>query len=349
MEISAGILAGGKSRRFGKNKVLAKLGDKTFLDIVAKELSGFRETIISVDSYEKYRNFPYTFIEDENKDIGPIEGIRQIIMKSKTFYTFICAADMPCIKKGVAEYLAEFISSDYDCYIITSSDGIHALCGLYSKKTVSVFEESIKEGNYRILDSLDRLRTKYVPLEYSCFSNEVVKNINTLEDYNKLRSPFIFCVSGVKNSGKTTLIIELIKELRKKFSKIAVIKHDGHEFEIDHESTDTGKFLKLGLDKVFIFSGTKYAGIVQKKNTSIEEIIEKIDNVEVIIIEGMKYSKYPKIEIIRNGISQKPVCSSESLIAIVSDLKKISVSNTKIIPLSDIREISETIINYFQI
>lgn len=349
MEISIGILAGGKSSRFGKNKVLAKFGNKTFLDIIVKELIGFNETIISVDSYEKYKEFPYTFIEDENKNIGPIEGIRQILMNSKTLYTFICAADMPHIKREAVEYLAEFISSDYDCYIMSSSDGIHPLCGIYSKKALVVLEESIKMGNYKVIDTLNKLRTKYIKIENSCFSNGILKNVNTLEDYNRLRHPFIFCVSGVKNSGKTTLIIELVKEFKKKFSKIAVIKHDGHDFEIDNDGTDTGKFLKLGLSEVFIFSRTKYAGIIQKENISIEEIIGKIGNVEMIIIEGMKYSKYPKIEIIRNGISNSPVCSSGNLIAIASDLENISINNTKIIPLSDINKIADTIINYFQI
>ena len=43
--------------------------------------------------------------------------------------------------------------------------------------------------------------------------------------------PLIIAISGVKNSGKTTMIEKLIPKLINKGIKVETIKHDGHDFE----------------------------------------------------------------------------------------------------------------------
>lgn len=95
MKLSVGILAGGKSSRMGQDKVLLKLKQKSFLDILINEFSDFDELIISLDYLNRYKELSCKKVEDSIKDIGPIEGIRQILKESKNKYNFICAADMP--------------------------------------------------------------------------------------------------------------------------------------------------------------------------------------------------------------------------------------------------------------
>ena len=351
MDISIGILAGGKSSRMGKDKAFLTVNQKTFLTTIADELSVFKEVLVSVESRERFSHLPYTFVEDREKGIGPVEGIRQIVSESKSFYTFICAVDMIFIKKEIVNYMMQFLSSDYDCYVISSENGLHPLCAIYSKNTLKLLEESINDGKYKLIDIASKLKTKYIQLKYSNFPEKILTNINTVKDYEKVKYPLVFCISGLKNSGKTTLIVKLIEIFKLKFSKIAVIKHDGHDFTIDNEDTDTNRFMKSGVSQVSIFSNYKYASIVKKPNVSVEEIISKIEkDTELIIIEGMKHSKYPKIEIIREEISKKSICEKENLIAIATDTKITSLNKElKFIPLSDTAKIAEIIMNYFQI
>jgi molybdopterin-guanine dinucleotide biosynthesis protein len=347
MEISIGILAGGKSTRFGQNKAFVKLGSKTFLEIITGELSGFEDIIVSVASKKEFKSVPYVLAEDFYKETGPVEGIRQVLREARNFYSFICATDMPFIKKEIVEYIKQFISSDYDCYVITTGDKIHPLCGIYSKNILDVLEESIKNKDYKLLNMLDKVRTKYIPLEYSCFSENLIRNINTREQYKKAAAPCIFCVSGIKNSGKTTLIKKLLEILKKDFSEIAVIKHDGHDFEIDHKGTDTYEFFLSGADQVSIFSKTKFAQVIRKQDMKIEEIIAKTDGAEIIIIEGLKYGPYPKIEIIREEVCNESVCDPDTLIAIATNNRKILDNNKKALQLSNIEDICKAVLEYF--
>lgn len=48
------------------------------------------------------------------------------------------------------------------------------------------------------------------------------------------KKPFIFAISGCKNSGKTTLITKLIPKFCEKGYKVVTIKHDGQDFNADN-------------------------------------------------------------------------------------------------------------------
>ena len=61
-----------------------------------------------------------------------------------------------------------------------------------------------------------------------------------MSEMKEQKGQLILAVSGVKNSGKTTLIASLLSKLKQKGLKAAVIKHDGHEFEADIPG-DSGK------------------------------------------------------------------------------------------------------------
>lgn len=323
--ISVGILCGGKSTRMGQDKALLQLNGERFLTRICKELDSFSQVLVSVaksGDYSDILDSKCQVVCDEHREIGPIEGIYQVLSHADSEYVFVCAGDMPFIKKELVEYMSEFISSDYDCYVLADEDHVHPLCAIYSKAMLPVIEKLISEGQYRLVNILNSVRTKYIKLESTCFDKKIVKNINTKDEYIQISTPFVFCVSGVKDSGKTGLIIKLINEfIREKYS-VAVIKHDGHEYDMDYPGTDTYRFSEAGAITSVIFSDTKYS-INGKHDLKPQEITDRlIENIEadVIILEGQKHSHYPKIEVVREAISQRSVCDPDTLICIATDV-----------------------------
>ena len=133
------------------------------------------------------------------------------------------------------------------------------------------------------------------------------------------KKQFILAVSGVKNSGKTTVITKLLPELKKRGLQVAVIKHDGHDFEPDVPGTDSWKYAKAGADGTCVFSAGKYMVIKYAPAPSVEELIKTFPGAELILLEGFKYSEYPKIEVIRKGNSARLVCDPKNLLGIVTD------------------------------
>lgn len=135
-----------------------------------------------------------------------------------------------------------------------------------------------------------------------------------------LKQPYILAVSGVKNSGKTTLITKLLPLLGKQGIKTAVIKHDGHEFEADVPGTDTYRQLQAGAYATAVFSAGKYMLVKQKPGVSEKELMGFFPEADLILLEGFKGSAYPKIEVIRKENSKESVCCQEGLLAIATDL-----------------------------
>ena len=78
-------------------------------------------------------------------------------------------------------------------------------------------------------------------------------------------SPAVVAVSGVKNSGKTTLIAAMLPHLTAAGLKVATVKHDGHSFQADPEGTDTGIHMEAGAWGTAIFDGEKYKVVRRAK------------------------------------------------------------------------------------
>lgn len=146
----------------------------------------------------------------------------------------------------------------------------------------------------------------------------------------------IIAISGLKNTGKTTLIERLIPVLTERGLSVATIKHDGHRFEADRPGTDSHRHLSAGAMGSAVYDGEKFQLI---KKVPIEEttLISMFPEADLILLEGFKGSDWPKIEVIRRSVSQAPACGEKSLLAVVTDLPGLPVS----VPVFGPEEVNE--------
>lgn len=106
--------------------------------------------------------------------------------------------------------------------------------------------------------------------------------------------PFVYCISGYKNSGKTTTVTRLIPVLKEKGYKVAVIKHDGHDFEADVEGTDSWRHKEAGAYGTAVFSDHRFLVTKECEGITEAELMKLFPEADIILIEGLKNSDYPK-------------------------------------------------------
>lgn len=116
----------------------------------------------------------------------------------------------------------------------------------------------------------------------------------------------IISVVGKSNTGKTTLLEKLIPELNRRGYRIGVIKHDAHDFEIDHEGKDTWRLTRAGAETVVISAAKKLAMIrtagPEPLPATLDELASRLFfGMDLIITEGYKRESKPKIEVTRTG------------------------------------------------
>ncbi|EGT3602140.1 TPA: molybdopterin-guanine dinucleotide biosynthesis protein B [Clostridium perfringens] len=151
-------------------------------------------------------------------------------------------------------------------------------------------------------------------------------------------------VASCSNTGKTVLIEGLIKELKNRGYTVATIKHDVHGFDIDKEGKDTWRHRKAGAEAVIISSKERMALIREvQEEVPLEELIKQVEDFDFIIIEGYKKSKYRKLEVYRQGISNKIITPKEKLIGVASDVS-LSLEGIRVVDLNNYEEIANLVI-----
>ncbi|PMP63311.1 molybdopterin-guanine dinucleotide biosynthesis protein B, partial [Desulfurella multipotens] len=119
---------------------------------------------------------------------------------------------------------------------------------------------------------------------------------------------YVLGVIGHSNAGKTTLIEHIIAELKKENKLIGAIKHDVHDFEIDHKGKDTYRLKSAGASCVAISSQNKWALIQDvDKEKALKEVLSFFDYCDYVFVEGYKLEDIPKIEVYRSEFSYTPL------------------------------------------
>lgn len=156
------VLAGGKSSRFGSNKIFFKIGGSTMLEWVLRAAfnSNANEIILSVKSAElnisKEFNSKLKIVSDEIDDYSPLVGIMSAARAASNEDIIVIPADSPLVTSNFLNLLHKYLEQiNVDGVIPIWKDGkIEAIHAAYKKSEVLLASEkliSIKDYRVRAL------------------------------------------------------------------------------------------------------------------------------------------------------------------------------------------------------
>jgi len=182
MQITAIILAGGKSKRMGTDKALLELGGISLLEKVISVCEAVcNQILISSNNFE-HAVFGYPVIEDEIKNCGPIGGLYSCLKKTTTNWNFVISVDSPFVEKDYINFLNSE-KGDFDAIVPVHSKGKEPLIAFYHKSCISEIEKRIQSGNFKMYDLVASLNTKLVDSEkWLSKYPKLFQNINRPED-----------------------------------------------------------------------------------------------------------------------------------------------------------------------
>lgn len=193
MDIGALILMGGRNSRMGGNvKGLLKINEVTFLEQIVGVLEDFSTIYLSVnkkfssEEIKKYEEMGLSVIVDIYDDIGPMGGMYSSLKNCKEDYLFITACDMPFINKALINKLQANMKNNIDVVLFSKNKLLYPLGAIYSKNVLSSMKELIDNKEYKPLKLIRNSNFLELLLEDTDLSDDVFKNINTLEEYEQL-------------------------------------------------------------------------------------------------------------------------------------------------------------------
>ncbi len=188
------ILAGGKSRRFGANKAVAKLGDKSLIDYTINKLEPkFAEILVITNNPMQVSKDNIFFIKDTmSGQLGPLVGIlsaMEWVKNNDKNYEWIIS--FPCDTPFFEEEIIDKVinsqkSSDKKLLFLKSGNKRHNIFGLWSIELMEQLKNDINQGARKVEDWANKIGTEIV--EINSESDKSFLNINTkldLEDAQK--------------------------------------------------------------------------------------------------------------------------------------------------------------------
>ncbi|GFE61427.1 molybdenum cofactor guanylyltransferase [Geobacter sp. AOG2] len=187
--ITAVILAGGTSSRMGSNKALLTVGGLPLVEKIYRTLAQlFREVILVTNSPEEYGFLPCPMVKDRYPGAGPLAGLHAGLIASREDRVFITACDTPFLSPDVIGMICS-VDGEYDAVVPVGPSGKEPLQALYGRCCLAMVEQALEQGDGKLLNLLDRVRTRLVtPEELASIPNVELSfcNVNAPDEFAAL-------------------------------------------------------------------------------------------------------------------------------------------------------------------
>lgn len=156
-------------------------------------------------------------------------------------------------------------------------------------------------------------------------------------------------LAGWSGSGKTTLLVRVIPVLVGRGLRVSTIKHAHHRFDIDHPGKDSHRHRSAGASEVLICSGERWALMHELRGAAppaLDELLGKLSAADLVIVEGYKRDRHPKLEIHRPSVG-KPLLYPEDadIFAVACDVP-LAPLHLPVVDLADAEAIADILLRH---
>ncbi len=153
-------------------------------------------------------------------------------------------------------------------------------------------------------------------------------------------------VVGWSGSGKTTLLVKLIPLLASRGLRVATLKHAHHSFDVDKPGKDSYEHRKAGASEVIVSSSRRWVQMHEigaGTEATLAELLRKLSPCDLVLIEGYKSERHPKMEIFRRAVGKSPLhVDDDRIVAIASDLP-LPRADIPVVDLNDVGAVAQMI------
>jgi len=187
--VTGAVLAGGASRRFGRNKALEPFGDKRLIDHCVESVGRHCDPVLVVaNDLSPYYGVRATLIRDVIPHQGPLVGVYTALLFSPRQWVLVKATDMPFWVPELADLLFEG-RERVDAVVPMVGDHYEPLLALYHRRCLSAIAATLQGEQRRIVDFFRKVKVRAISeIEWRSADPEGLSfaNMNTPEDQERL-------------------------------------------------------------------------------------------------------------------------------------------------------------------
>ena len=156
----------------------------------------------------------------------------------------------------------------------------------------------------------------------------------------------IYGVVGWKNTGKTGLMERLVTEITGRGYSVSTLKHAHHRFDVDHEGKDSYRHRQAGATEVLLASRNRFALMHEFRDEDeppLEDLLAKLAPVDLVLIEGYKRDRHPKVEAHRSVTGNPLIAPEDDTIRAVASDKDLALDRP-VFDLDDTKAIADFVL-----
>jgi len=189
-EVTSIVLAGGTSRRMGRDKALLPIDGRPMIrSLIQRLIPLSRDIIVSLSDGDRHEELKQALpagvrvVYDERPGQGPLMGIYAGLKASETDVNLVIACDIPEVDPGFVTEMRSY-TADHDVVASVDSEGrTNALLAMYRRSVIPLIRKQLDEGQKKVVLFYPQCRVKYVPIRDGAW----YRNINTIDDYRAYR------------------------------------------------------------------------------------------------------------------------------------------------------------------
>ena len=193
--LTAAILAGGRSTRFGgRDKSALVVDGRTIFDRQVSELSQIADEILLVGGAIGGEPRPrVTPIADLIPGCGPLGGLHAALTAARGDPVVVVACDMPYVSAPFLAYLASLAGDPggFAAVVPQTERGYHPLCAVYTHAVIAPIERRLSAGHFTMTDLLADVRLRVVATDdIARFGDphRLLANVNTPSEHESLEA-----------------------------------------------------------------------------------------------------------------------------------------------------------------
>lgn len=187
-DVTAFILAGGRSSRMGEEKAFLEINGRGLIDHVIIACHGVAEDMFIVGPKDKFGAYG-RIVNDIYPDSGPLGGIHAALERSRTELSLMLAVDTPLISTEFLNFLTSIARESKATVIVPKANGgFQPLCAVYRKPFAAIAEKALRTKQLKIDPLFPADSTRIVTeqeIRDAGFDPAILANLNTKEEYER--------------------------------------------------------------------------------------------------------------------------------------------------------------------
>lgn len=178
------VLAGGESRRMGRDKALLAWHGTTLVEHIANAVrEAVGQVAVVAARGEAYAALGLRTIGEPCPGAGPLSGVAAALADTAFDYNLIVACDMPNLTADALRQLMQAaMTSQAPVCAVRSAHGIEPLCAVYHRKLRAAAEHALQRGERTMV----HLLAKWKVTEWTAPEAALTRNLNTADDFAEL-------------------------------------------------------------------------------------------------------------------------------------------------------------------